>query len=72
MSDEKVPYIKRLENQRDALLKALKAVEEWHKAEDRVKTAAYKSDAKKGADIAKVAMIRAIAEAKNSLGGLYA
>ena len=71
MSEEKVPYIKRLENQRDVLIEALKSVEEYHRSLDRVRETAYKSDAEKVVALAKMAMRNAIERAKYQLGGLY-
>ena len=68
---EKVPYITRIENQRDSLIEALKTVEAYHAAEERIKQTAYKSDARKVADLAYKAMRHAIEKAKNQLGGLY-
>lgn len=72
MSEEKVPYIKRLENQRDLLIKTLKSVEAYNSAVDKHNNTSYKSDALKGMNTAKAEMLRFIAEAKNTLGGLYA
>lgn len=72
MSGEKVPYITKIENQRDACIKALKAIETYHASLVRVANAAYKSDALKEANIAKATMVDAVNEAKKQLGGLYA
>ena len=72
MSEPQVPYIKRLENQRDALIKALKSCEAYEAAIDRANTTAYRFDALKEAKSVKTARDQAISEAKNLLGGLYA
>jgi len=67
-----VPYIKRLENQRDVLVRALKSVEAYNAATDRYNATAYKSDAMKALNVAKKEMQTAINEAKSILGGIYA
>ena len=72
MSEEKVPYIKRLEYQRDALVKALKTIELYHDAVSRSTNTGYPGDAAKAVLETKKVMERAISDAKNLLGGLYA
>ena len=73
MSDEKtVPYIKRLENQRDICIKAIKSVEAYHAALDRADNTSYRSDALKTAALLKKEMQKSIGEAKTLLGGTYA
>ena len=70
MSNE--PYIKRLERQRDVLIDALKAIEEWYLADARCYNTAYPGDAKKEANRLKLVMNEKVVEAKKQLGGLYA
>lgn len=72
MSDEKgMPYIKRLEMQRDALIETLKALEAYHAAEERLKNTTYKADAQKQANAAYAKFQTAMSNAKSILGGLY-
>lgn len=73
MADDKaVPYIKRLENQRDACIAALKSIEAYHAALERADNTAYRSDALKYARSLKIEMDSKLSEAKNLLGGIYA
>ena len=69
---EKVPYIKRLEIQRDALVRALKSVDAFNEAMARADTCAYKYDAFKHAGILKKKVQKEMDEAKSILGGAYA
>jgi hypothetical protein len=72
MSEEKhVPYIKRLENQRDACIKAMKAMEAYEAALARASNTVYKADALKYATKLGNEMTTAISEAKKLLGGSY-
>ena len=72
MSDEKtVPYIKRLENQRDACIGVMKAVEAYHAALERADNTAYRTDALKLARSLKTEMESKLSEAKILLGGAY-
>lgn len=67
---EKVPYIKRLENQRGVLIEALQSVLAYLEADERERTCAYKYDAAKITDAAYIHMKATIEKAKGQLGGL--
>ena len=71
-TEKPVPYIKRLENQRDACIKAMKAMEAYEDALARANNTSYKADAQKAANKLGQEMLTAISEAKNLLGGSYA
>lgn len=73
MSDEKVPYIKRLEIDRDVLLQATKSADRYVNAMKRLHTTNYdRPSAGKEADMAYDALLRDIETAKAQLGGRYA
>ena len=71
-NEKPVPYIKRLENQRDALIAALKAFETHEEAVEKSLNSSYKADAVKTAVKMKVIRDNVVSEAKKLLGGLYA
>ncbi len=70
MSEEKVPYIKRLENHREVLIEAVQSVLAYMEADERERTCAYKYDAGKITDAAYIRMKATIEKAKGQLGGL--
>jgi len=65
----KMPYIKRLEFEKEKLTNALKLVLEHRKAQDFVNITGYKADAQKVANEIRGRMESAINEALNITGG---
>lgn len=69
MEPKNEPYIKRLERQRDELLEALRSVVAYREAQEHFNNCAYKGDARKDYEAAKVRMDQSVSEALNSIGG---